>query len=173
LRSLRLALIERQRLLEQYMAHLVEQWRVWQANWKAEEMSYEWVRTQLHVGSRLAHAFLAGSVLALDIDGVDPSKFCTPRLPGPLLKAIDKLPRLVLHVGGSWSHWHAFQIAVSDADQCKDSNAQAEMSARILSTSFGSRFCRCFQGLPWGQKQQPQGSRRLQGKSVTPWKDSP
>jgi hypothetical protein len=121
----------KQKALEEYSRHIMQQWLDRQVYWHAMELSLS-LRAALRNGSTFLRLSRSLSQMCLIVDGIDQAKFRIPRI---ILKghSLDKLLRPALHVQGAWCHGFGYHLAVSDADMKKDTNNNIEVMARLLS----------------------------------------
>ena len=144
---------EREREMEEYATHLVEQWLDRQVYDHFQEMSMSCTRA-LQEAHRWASTMLSTSVLCMAVDGMDQAKFRVPRKL-TITKAFERLIRPAMHVQGIWAHGAGYALAVTDADMKKDSAGNVEVIARMID----SIFKRC-KSLPLGLHLQQDNTSR-------------
>ena len=144
---------EREREMEEYSTHLVEQWLDRQVYDHFQEMSMSCTRA-LQEGHLWASTMLSTSALCIAVDGMDQAKFRVPRKL-TITKAFERLLRPAMHVQGCWAHGAGYALAVADADMKKDSAGNVEVIARMIDSLF-----RRWKSLPLGLHLQQDNTSR-------------
>jgi hypothetical protein len=154
---------DRQRVLEQYTAHIVSQWLDRQVYGNAMSVSME-CRRLIASGELMIHLAVSTSQICMAVDGMDQAKFRVPRI---LLKtkSLDKLIRPALHVQGAWAHGFGYHMAVMDADMRHDTNNNVEVISHLLEHIYTTH-----KGLPLGlHLQQDNTSRECKNQKILKW----
>ena len=122
------ALHLRNRLIQEYAEHLLQNWRDRAADSAWTALAFE--TRALSVSSNVrSHP---SSVLVIRSDGLDQAKHKVPRA-HVKSKTFDELIRPACHVQLIWVHGHGFSLSVGDPDVCKDTCNHVDALARCLS----------------------------------------
>jgi hypothetical protein len=153
----------RQRILEQYTAHVVNQWLDRQVYGNAMSVSLE-CRRLLNGGELMINLAYSTSQICMAVDGMDQAKFRLPRI-RVKTKSLDKLIRPALHVQGAWAHGFGYHMAIMDADMKHDTNNNVEVISHMLEQIFVGH-----KGLPLGlHLQQDNTSRECKNQKILKW----
>jgi hypothetical protein len=154
---------DRQRILELYTAHVVNQWLDRQVYGNAMSVSLE-CRRLLASGELMLNLAVSTSSVCMAVDGMDQAKFRLPRV-HITSKALDTLIRPALHVQGAWAHGFGYHMAIMDADMKHDTNNNVEVISRMLEQIFVTH-----KGLPLGlHLQQDNTSRECKNQKILKW----
>jgi hypothetical protein len=153
----------RQRILEQYTAHVVNQWLDRQVYGNAMSVSLE-CRRLLNSGELMINLAYSTSQICMAVDGMDQAKFRLPRI-HVQTKSLDRLIRPALHVQGAWAHGFGYHMAIMDADMKHDTNNNVEVISQMLEQIFVGH-----KGLPLGlHLQQDNTSRECKNQKILKW----
>ena len=130
-------------ILEEYTAHIVNQWLDRQVYGNATSVSLE-CRRMLRSGQLMVELAMSISQICMAVDGMDQAKFRVPRV-FVKTKCLDSLIRPALHVQGAWAHGFGYHLAVMDPDMCHDTNNNVEVISNMLEQIFSGH-----RGLPMG-----------------------
>jgi hypothetical protein len=128
------SIVDRERVLEAYLHHVLSQYMDRQVWWALGETSMAWCAASQRLGSRMAQISVMSSTCALIVDGMDQSKFRLPRITttGRVPKAVEKLMRPCLHVVGAWLKGGPLHFAITDENIKKDSACYLEVVSRCI-----------------------------------------
>lgn len=154
---------DRRSILEEYTAHIVNQWLDRQVYGNATSVSLE-CRRMLQSGQRMVDLAMSISQICMAVDGMDQAKFRLPRV-FVKTKCLDSLIRPALHVQGAWAHGFGYHLAVMDPDMCHDTNNNVEVISNMLEQIFKGH-----RGLPMGlHLQQDNTSRECKNQKILKW----
>ena len=154
---------DRKSILEEYTAHIVNQWLDRQVYGNATSVSLE-CRRMLQSGQLMVDLAMSISQICMAVDGMDQAKFRVPRV-FVKTKCLDSLIRPALHVQGAWAHGFGYHLAVMDPDMCHDTNNNVEVISNMLEQIFQGH-----RGLPMGlHLQQDNTSRECKNQKILKW----